>query len=141
MTKPFVAMLGDDSNRNKDMRLVKTVDESYLNENFGTLLDYILNPGVDELNSGYNDDETNFAQTWKDLYDQSKSEPKIEIGLCAIDRNKQFVPCPLHKVLGDYSDRFIKPMNEIGEDGNEYKYNGIELIIADLSEGGSMRYL
>ena len=141
MAKPFVAKLGDDSNRNEDMRLAKTVDGTYLNENFGTLLDYILDPRRDELNSGYDDDESNFAQTWKDLYDKSKSEPKIEIGVSARDKDNQLVSCLFHKILGDYSDRLIKPMTGINEDGSEYNYNGIELIIADFSEGGSMRYL
>ena len=141
MAKPFVAMLGDDSNRNKDMKLAKTVDESYLNENFGTLLDYLFDPRSDELNSEYNEDETNFAQTWKIRYDQSKSNPKLEVGICAIDTNNQIVACPFHKILGDYSDGLIKTMTDTDDDGIETKYNGIELVIAEFSEGGSMKYL
>ncbi len=130
MAKSLIVMLGGDGV--DKTKLVKYIDESYLKENFGDLLEYMLDPTSDELNQNtYNEDETDFANGWKQAYEKSKVESDYQVGLMAIDKNNQLVKCPLHKIVADYSDRIVKIKNQGGED-----YKGIDLIIADTSSSG-----
>ncbi|MEA3514638.1 MAG: hypothetical protein U9R34_04130 [Nanoarchaeota archaeon] len=137
--------------------LMKRIDESYLNENFGTLLGYILSATPDQLNpGGYTNDEKEFAQMLGDYYNINKkaedylenlrnkngkdypidlralaSRKEIRMGdeimLNAIDKNKSLIECPLDDIINEYSERIIKVENI---EDTDYKYRFIDLIIS-----------
>jgi hypothetical protein len=109
--------------------------------NCGDLLEYMLDGNPDEFNpEGYSKEEKEYANRWKQLYERSKNDANYEIGLFAITQNDELRELSLDEKITNYIDDTpfsILKTQTLERNGQEEKYNSIDLRIEDISTGGA----
>ena len=118
--------------------LVKRVSEDYKSKTFGELLEHLTNNGPDELNElGYNANEKKVAEILGHRLSEANRNPG-NVNIYAISNTEppEEIHVSLSDIVSDYNTRIIKYDTELGEGGEELKYQRMDFLVVENASGG-----
>jgi hypothetical protein len=149
--KPIIVSLKD-TGANYNNIILKFVDtddifgsQDNAGYSCGDLLEYMLSNKTDEYNTDkFTREEEAFAKRINSIYEQSKDDVNINVGLFAITKNDDPVSLSLENKITDYitndNNNILKTKSLDSESSSdpslEQNYNHLDLVFEDMSCGG-----